>query len=315
MKRLGLVAATVAVLAMTAGAAAQMEGGYGSQSTTAPNTERTMPQSTQSSRGKAPPKPTKEQVMKDASDIVSSVQLPCTVSDVNLLGKGKANINGEMLDTENVEVACSNGLGYLLSSSPPQKTSGYTCIAADHARAAKGEDGAPACSLPQNADGKVIAGNVLGRLGSKCEVKSVNWIGVNSGNEYIEAACNGGTGYVLVAAMPGGSTTPPSAMSCVDAAKRGINCKMSSSGPAPVTFDTFKNALAQHGVACNSTNMRSMGKETVLKRHVLEFQCPQEHPQGLVALIPLEDSTAPFETLTCAQAASKYRLICSYVKP
>ncbi len=34
------------------------------------------------------------------------------------------------------------------------------------------------------------------------------------------------------------------------------------SGPAPLTLDTFKNALVQHNVACNATNMRAIGKET-----------------------------------------------------
>ena len=254
--------------------------------------------------------------MKDAGDIVASVQLPCTVSDANLLVEGKANINGEMLDTKNYEVACSNGLGYLLTSSPPQKASGYTCIAADHARAAKGEDGDVACSLPENGDVRTMAGNALNHLGSVCQVTGVNWIGVSSGNEFIEAACKGGAGYVLVAAMPGASTAPPSAMTCADAlVRRGITCKLSSSGPPPLSLDTFKNALAQHGVACNATNLHTLGKENVLKRHLVEYQCQKEHPEGLVALIPLEDSTAPFETITCAQAASTYHVFCSYVRP
>ncbi len=79
-------------------------------------------------------------------------------------------------------------------------------------------------------------------------------------------------------------------------------------------MDTFKNALAQHNVACNAANMRLIGKETPLKRHIVEFQCPHEHPEGLVALIPLQDSAAPFEILNCAQAADKYKIICTYVR-
>ena len=314
MHRFGLVLAVLGMLAIATGAGAQ-EGGYGGMGTQGPtlhpNTQMAQPRG----KTKAPAKPTKEEIVKQAGDIVSSIALPCVVSDANLLGEGKANINGQMLDTKNFEVACSNGLGYLLSSSPPLKATGYSCIAADHARAKNPAGDSVICSLPANGDVKAMAGNALGKLGAACQVTGVTWMGTTSGNELTEIACTGGSGYVLTAAMPGNSTSPPSAMTCVDAAKHGIFCKMSSSGPPPLTLDTFKNALAQHNVACNATNGRSIGKENKLKRHVIEFQCPQEHPEGLVALVPLEDSTAPFETLTCAQAAKKYKIICAYVKP
>lgn len=250
--------------------------------------------------------------MKDASEIVASAQLPCVVSDANLLGQGKANINGQMLETKNIEVSCQNGMGYLLSSSEGQKASGYSCFAAEHAR--EKDPNVTACTMPANSDVKTAAGTVLGKLGTSCQATNVNWIGVNSGNEYTEIACNGGKGYVLKGPMPGASTTPLSATSCEDSAKQGISCKLSSNGAAPVTLDTFKQALAQHNVACNATNVRLVGKETKLKRHVVEFQCPQERPQGLVALIPLSDSAAPFETLTCAEAAKRYKIICTYAK-
>ena len=286
MARYGLVLAVLGAMVLASGAAAK------------PN---------------APAAPAKEEIVKQASDVVASVQLPCVVSDANLLAEGEADIGGQMLTTKNFEVSCSNGLGYLLSSSPPHKASGYSCIGADHARA-KDPLGI-ACSLPANGDVKAMAGNALGKLGTICQVTGVTWMGTTSGNELTEIACTGGKGYVLTTAMPGNSVSPPSAMTCVDAAKHGIFCKMSSSGPPPVTLDTFKRALAQHNVPCNATNGRSIGKENKLKRHVIEFQCPQEHPEGLVALVPLEDSTAPFETLTCAQAAKKYKIICAYVKP
>jgi len=218
-----------------------------------------------------------------------------------------------VLETINVEVACGNGIGYLLSSSPPQKTQGYSCFAADRAHAK--DPTSPSCALPANTDMKAVAGNVLARLGTTCQVANLNWMGINAGDEYIEIACNGGNDYVLTGPMPGASTKPPAAMSCADAASRGITCKMSNSGPPPLTFDTFKNALAQYNVACDATNLRSIGKETDLKRHVLEFQCPQQDPEGLVAPVRLQDSKAPFETLSCAQAAAKYKIICQYVKP
>jgi hypothetical protein len=312
MKRVGLAACAAFVLA--AGALAQ-EGNYGSMgpspSSTQPEPQIT-PQTRTTGKTKPPPKPSKEEMMKDASDIASSIQLPCVVSDANLLGQGKANVGGQMLDTKNVEVACQSGMGYLLTASEGQKASGFSCFAADHAHARDPQG--VVCTLPANADVKAAAGKVLSGLGTACQVTNVNWIGVNGGSEFTEIACSGGNGFVLKGPMPGASSTPISAASCVDSSKQGISCKMSSNGAQPITLDTFKQALAQHNVSCNAANVRSIGKETVLKRHVVEFQCLQEHPDGLVALIPLSDSQAPFETMNCAQAASKYKIICTYVK-
>jgi hypothetical protein len=315
MARYGLVLAVSAVLVL-AGSAAAQEGNYGGMGTQSP-TVQPPSRSVQQTRAKtkAPAKPSKEEMVKQASDIVSSIGLPCAVSDANLIGEGKADISGQMLDTKNFEVSCNNGLGYLLTSSPPQKATGYSCIAADHTRAKDPTNISPTCSLPANSDVSVSAGNALNRLGTDCQVTGVNWIGANASNEFTEIACTGGRGYVLTSARPGYSTSPPSVLTCVDAVRSGITCKLSSSGPPPLTLDTFKTALAQHNVPCNATNLRSMGKETGLKRHLIEYQCPQEHPEGLVALIPLQDSSAPFETISCAQATARYHVFCAYVKP
>ena len=316
MYRYGLVLAVSTMLVLAGGAATQvLASGDSDIGSRGPTLHPESPIGQPRGKSKAPAKPSKEEMVKQASDIVSSIGLPCAVSDADLLGEGKANINGQMLDTRNFEVACNNGLGYLLSSSPPQKPWGYSCIAADHTRAKDPAKGSPTCSLPANSDVRVSAGNALGRLGTACQVTGVNWIGVNASSEFTEIACTGGRGYVLTSAMPGGSTSPPSAMTCADAIKSGITCKLSSSGPPPLTLDLFKNSLAQYHVPCNATNLHSLGKETGLKRHLIEYQCPQEHPEGLVALIPLQDSSAPFETLTCAQAATRYRVVCTYVNP
>jgi hypothetical protein len=256
--------------------------------------------------------PAKDEVLNDARQIVSAIQLPCIVSDANPLGQGKTNVTGQMLDTENIEVSCENGMGYLISSIPRQPAQGYTCIAAEHA--AKQSQGSLACSLPGNAS-NTIAAAALSKLGKQCQVTATNWMGVDSSNEYIEIACTGGTGYVLTAAIPGKSTIPLNAMTCVEAMQKGIACKMSSGGPPPLTIETIKSELAKHNVPCNSTNLRSLGKETHFKRYLIEFQCPAEHPKGLVAAIPLGDTSAPFETMDCAGAAKKYNVTCEYAKP
>ena len=304
MKRHGLFAAVCAVLATTVGAMASLELGAGSGTPGKPLSAIQGAAATAAAN--------KEQAIRDAREIIPSIQLPCDVNDAYLVGQGKMLVNGHKVDTKNLEVECRNGMGYLIRFSPPEKTQGESCFMADkyHAK----DLTTPACTLPVNADVKTAAGTVLGKLGVTCQATGANWFGVNAGNEYTEIACSDGNGYVLKGPVPGISTTPLSAMSCADAAKHGIVCKLSNSGATIVSLDSFTDALAQNKVACNAANIHVISKEKELKRYVVEFQCPTEHPEGLLAMIPLKDSTAPFEALSCAQATSKYKVACTFVK-
>lgn len=255
----------------------------------------------------------KAQALLDVTALVKSIDLPCEVSDANEVAAGPATVNGQTLNTKTFEVTCSSGLGYLLVSQDPEKPYGFSCFAAEAQSAlavSKGEPAPISCTLPVDLDTKLMATTVLAHLGVTCQTNGIRWMGASSkaNLEFTEIACTDGKGYVLVTAMPG-SNHALSDMSCEDAIKRGIMCKLTNAGPPPITIQTFKDALAQHGIACDSTNIRVAGQETVLKRHVVEFQCPQ-YPKGLVAFIPLEGNTAPFQTMDCAKAAKEMHIMC-----
>jgi hypothetical protein len=317
MLRIGAVV-TILVLAAGSAAAQVGSGGYGSMPSPQPMpSQQTIPDQapTRAGKTKAKPAPSKADILRDAAALVKSTQLPCEVSDASQLNEGTATVNGKNVHVRTFEAACSNGMGYFLVEQPPEQTIGFSCFSAAHTREAdqaQGREPGPACSLPANADLKAMAGSILSKLGMPCQVTNVRSIGqeVGKNTEFTEAACTGGTGYVISSALPG-STTPPSAQTCVDAFKRGVSCKMSSTGPPALTMQTFKDALAQHNVSCNAENLRLVGKETVKQRHVVEFKCPEQQPNGIVAFIPLEGNSAPFETMDCPKAASRYHIICT----
>jgi hypothetical protein len=112
---------------------------------------------------------------------------------------------------------------------------------------------------------------------------------------------------MLATAVPG-SSAPVGVSSCHDSALQGIPCKLSDNGAVAVTVQDFKAALAEHQVPCDASQVRSIGQEKMLQRHVVEFLCPQQ-PKGLVAFIPLNGNTAKFETIDCA-AAAKRGIVC-----
>ena len=88
-------------------------------------------------------------------------------------------------------------------------------------------------------------------------------------------------------------------------------CKFSDNGTV-VTVQTFRDALAAHNVSCNASDdgIKALGQENAKKRYVVEFLCPAQRPNGLVAFIPLAGSTAPFEVTDCAGALKKTGATC-----
>ena len=310
---------TAAIFLLAASAAFAQQGPPGGYRPdpppTPPSTQNNPPLVTETRAPKSTPKaPARDEILRDAAALAKSAPVSCDVTDAALLNDGMANIYGQMLHVRTFELACGNGMGYFLVEQPPEKTTGFSCFAADAVRAQ--DPTAPVCTLPANSDRKAMAAAILSKLGLQCQVNDVRRIGqeVGKNTELVEVACTGGNGFVLSGAAPG-STAAASAMTCPDSYRRGVPCKLSSNGAPLVTLQTFKDALAQHHVACNAEVVRAMGKETKLQRHLVEFKCPAEFPNGLVALIPLEGNTAPFETMDCAQAASRYHTICALTPP
>jgi hypothetical protein len=244
-----------------------------------------------------------------AAALVKAMPLSCDVTQALQVAQGPATVDGKSVDTRTYEAACANGMGYFLIAPEAGKPSGFSCFAADATRAADvaaGRQPSAVCQLPPNADVKAMAAAAMTHYGTNCAVRDLRSVGVSSATntEYNEVACLDGKGYMLLTAMPG-SMAAPRAIDCHTAGMQGLPCTLTSSGTV-VTVQTFRDALAAHKVPCSASDssVRAIGQQTASKRYVVEFQCP-EQPKGLVAFIPLNGNTAPFETLNCAAAAKK----------
>jgi hypothetical protein len=248
--------------------------------------------------------------LANATAAAADIHLSCVVKNAKLAGEKIDKTNKGSVKTSTYEVVCGNGLGYLLEKRDPGETTAMTCFSvaatADADLKAKRPVGLT-CALPENADAKAMATGALAKLGKYCKTRDTRWIGINpkSHTDYLEIACAGDVGYIMASPLPG-SATPLVAVTCRDAAMQGIPCKLTA--VQVLTLQTFKDALAQHHVDCTVTDARSVGREQLSQRHVVEFAC-KDHPEGLVAYIPLGDNKAPFETSTCA-AAAKHGVAC-----
>lgn len=264
--------------------------------------------------GEADKGKTVEDLMKEdkaaATALVAKMPLACEVEKAILAAKGPETVDGKTTQTTTYEAVCSNGMGYFLISRDSGAPSGISCFAADAVRAvdvAAGRKPAPYCGLPELANVKDVATNVITRAGTVCTVRDYRWVGQSAAarTEFDEVACTDNKGYILAVALPG-SAAPVRVSTCHDSAMRGLPCKLSDNGGAVVTKQVFKDALQKRAIACDAgeKDIHVFGQENVQKRYVVEFKCAQ-HPAGLVAYVPLTDAKAPFEAVDCAVAAKR----------
>jgi hypothetical protein len=251
--------------------------------------------------------------------LLAGLRLPCDVSDAQLVVSGtrKPAAGGRAIETSVYEAACHGAMGYLLETQGTENPIAISCLSAEEARAADvAKDRQPGfyCKLPENKDVyAMVASLIAANAGATCEVTNVQLFGrsVSSQSEYSEVVCKDGKGFLLGTALPG-TQSKTTAVSCADAAKQGIKCRLTDAGPVeiPVTLETFKSALAQHGVSCSIAQIRMIGQETHLKRYVVEYRCADQ-ATGMIAYLPLEGNTNPYETSDCNSAA-RLDVVCTF---
>lgn len=251
-------------------------------------------------------------IRADSETLAKAVQLPCEINDAVLVvsGTSRSASSGKDLETRVYEVACSNGLGYLLETRGSENPVALSCFSAEAARIADAAKGKPAgfyCKLPQSRDLKSMAATLMAGSNVTCAVRDMHWLGrsASTQTEYSEIVCDDGKGFLLRTALPG-SHAETTVLSCVDAARQGIHCRLTDPGPleAAVSLDTFKGALAKNGVSCRIDQIREVGQEDIHRRYVVEYLCEKQR-SGMVAFIPLAPNDNPFETIPCSVAMDR----------
>jgi hypothetical protein len=249
----------------------------------------------------------------DSRKLLEALQIPCDLVDAQLVvtGTRRSAAGGKPMETRVYEAACQAAFGYLLETQGTDNPIAISCLAAEEARVAdvaKGKQPSFFCRLPENKDvNAAVASLIAASGGPPCEVAQLQLFGrsASSQSEYSEVACRDGKGFLVRVALPG-SPAKTTAMSCAEAARQGIKCRLTDAGPVetPVTLATFKSALAQHGVACPIDQIRMIGQEQHLKRYVVEYRCADQL-SGRVAFLPLEGNTNPYEAIDCKEAAGR----------
>lgn len=245
----------------------------------------------------------KAETNQRVTEELKQLNLPCQMEQAKLLGyTGEKN---KKLASYLYEVACTNGMGYVMLTSPNQKTFVSSCFEADAIKKANSASVAESpyyCQLQTQSDLNISAQKIIAQQGGECAPISVQWYGRSAEffEEYTEVSCSNNKGYLIVSGTEK-SVAQPKIMDCVSAAKQGFVCKMTAT--KVISVMDLSQGLAAHGLACAPEKIRVFGKEKVRKRHVVEAICSGQ-TKSLIAFLPMEEGAAAYETMSCEEGAS-----------
>ncbi len=194
--------------------------------------------------------------MAKAPAVVQGAGLPCQISDARLIGEDKK------AKTAYYEVACGTGaMGYVLSAAEAGPVTAYSCIEANTPPAPGQPPSAP-CMLPGNDNPKALLQPLLKTAGMDCIPEQARGIGQTKSNTYVEVACQGGAGYILVASVPFDTAKPAQAQNCLmyDDAETNIKCGIGDKAARLMIVDKYVTA-ANNACAVKDRRFVGMSKD------------------------------------------------------
>jgi hypothetical protein len=184
----------------------------------------------------------KKQGMADAPALVQAAGLPCQVSDARFIGKQEDK--KAKTSTTFYEVACGQSMGFILQAPQGGTTTAFTCIEAD-TPTPDGKAPSLPCILAGNSDPKAQLAPLLAKGGAPtCVPEKARGIGQSKSNTFIEVACQGGAGYVLVASSPLDASKEAEAQNCLnfDEGTGNIKCTLSDKSVRLAVVDRYAKA-------------------------------------------------------------------------
>jgi hypothetical protein len=197
----------------------------------------------------------RKQGMAEAPAVVQAAGLPCQVTDARFVGKTEDK--KAKTSSSYYEVACQQGMGFVLQAPSGAAPTAFTCIEADFP--ADGSKPSLSCMLPANADPKAALTPMMAKAGVTCTPEKVRGIGQSKTATYIEAACQGGAGYVVVASAPFDTGKAPQVQNCLafDDGGGNIKCTLTDHATRLAIVDTYA-AAAKNG--CTVKDRRFVGQ-------------------------------------------------------
>lgn len=228
---------------------------------------------------------------KEAPAVVQALGLPCQISEAAKIGEDKK------AKTDYYEVACGAGaMGYILQAPAEGTPTSFSCIEANTPPAPGQPPSAP-CKLAGNANPNALLGPMIEAAGAKCVPEQTRGVGQTKSNTYVEVACQGGHGFILVASAPFDVKKPAQAQNCLlyDESESNIKCTLTDKASRMAVIDKFI-AAANNGCAVQAKRFVGIAKD-----NSTYYEASCEDGKGYIYKTA---AGALVETYECAKATS-----------
>lgn len=204
-------------------------------------------------KGKAPaaaapavdPAAAKAAVMAKLPALITTSQVECTPTDARLIGNFQRKEGETTINTEVVEAACQEGMGYVLANASNGLVQADDCVAAVINQVT--------CTLPGNANPVAAMQPWLTKAGVACTPEKARILGKTATGKIYEVACQAGNGLVLSVPATASPEAKFTAVTCLATASLATKCTLTTEeqNMAPA-----KALLAKAPKPCTVANTR-----------------------------------------------------------
>jgi hypothetical protein len=184
----------------------------------------------------------RKQGMAEAPAVVQAAGVGCQVSDARFIGK--ASDPKTKVATSYYEVACGQAMGYVLQAPAGSAASAFSCVEVAPVPGQPAKEGALTCLLPGNSDPKAQLAPLLAKAGVQCVPEKARGVGQSKTSTYLEVACQGGAGYIVIASSPLDVSKPAQAQNCLnfDDPSSNVKCELTDKATRLAVADRYVQA-------------------------------------------------------------------------
>jgi hypothetical protein len=234
--------------------------------------------------------------MAEAPALLQAAGVPCQVTDARFVGKQEDK--KAKTSTSFYEVACQQGMGFVMQAPAGGTPTAYSCIEANTVPEGQEKPALP-CILPANANPKAVLTPLLKSANVTCTPTNVRGIGQTKTQTYMEVTCQEGPGYIVTAASaPFDVSKPVTAQNCLlfDEGESNIKCTLSDRATRLAVVDAYAKAGS---AACVVKDRRFIG---MTKDGFSYFEASCQDGKGY--MYKVAESGALNQTIECAKAVS-----------
>src|SRR5262249_50867439 len=142
--------------------------------------------------------------------------------------------------------ACGGGMGFVIQAPKGGQASAFSCIEMVTPPGQPAKEGALSCVLPGNSDPKAQLAPMLAKAGVSCVPEKARGVGQTKTNTFVEVACQGGQGFIVIASAPLDPSKAVEAQNCnnFDDSTGNLKCELTDKATRLAVVDRLAQSAS-----------------------------------------------------------------------